>query len=382
MDRDIQVLQIAGGFRANVDGKSISGGVASFLKNYCILVQDENIHFDFLALRNQCFEAYRDEFESIGGNLYCLNLQSNGFKRVFMLIVRLVTFLQKQPYDVIHINMGSFFPSLCCAIAGRLARVNTIIVHSHSSGVYSRKKRIIANLFKPILIMSATKCCACSLIAAKNLFPQNAIRNKKIILIKNAVDTEKFKYSLEIRNIKRKELGVEKEIVIGHVGRFVEVKNHSFLIDLFQHLKLMMTNVKLVFAGEGELKLSIQEKVRKLGLQNDVIFLGYKKNIHEYLQAMDIFILPSIIEGFPISALEAQASGLPCYISNTISQEVKLCDSCRYLHLSDGAEIWAKEILKDIPNLPKRENTSQIIRQAGYDLKDNIKAFVSLYRGE
>lgn len=97
---------------------------------------------------------------------------------------------------------------------------------------------------------------------------------------------------------------------------------------------------------------------------------------------MDIFILPSIIEGFPISALEAQASGLPCYISNTISQEVKLCDSCRYLHLSDGAEIWAKEILKDIPNLPKRENTSQIIRQAGYDLKDNIKAFVSLYKGE
>lgn len=381
-NKNIQVLQIAGGFRANVNGKSVSGGVAAFLKNYCTIIQDKNIHFDFLALRNQCFEVYREDFESMGSTLYCLNLQSNGIKRALQLIYQLKNFLQNHSYDIIHINLGSFFPSLCCAIAGKLAKINIIIVHSHSSGLYSRKKRIFANIFKPLLMFTGTKYCACSLVAAQNLFPKYAIAKGKITIIKNAVDIEKFKYNSDIRIIKRKELKIGNELLIGHVGRFVEVKNHSFLIDVFARLKSMISNIKLILAGEGELKFDIQKKVENLGLKDSVIFLGHKTNIYEYLQAMDIFILPSTVEGFPISALEAQASGLPCYISDNISHEIKLCRTCKYLKLSNGSKSWAKTIYDDIPNLPERKDTSWEIRQAGYDLKDNVKTFISLYKGE
>ena len=105
-DQEIKVLQIAGGFRANVNGQSVSGGVASFLRSYCTKIQDRTIHFDFMSLRNQCFEPYRKELEAIGGTLYCLDLQTNGFKRAYQLIKRLSVFLKKGSYNAVHINMG------------------------------------------------------------------------------------------------------------------------------------------------------------------------------------------------------------------------------------------------------------------------------------
>lgn len=136
----IRVLQIAGGFRANVNGKPISGGVAAFLHNYCPKANLEKFAFDFMSLRNQCFEQYRKDLENIGGTLYCLNLQSNGIKRAVAMVVKLRKFLKQHHYDAVHINMGSFFPVLCCSIAAKLAGVKVVIAHSHSNGIYSKKK--------------------------------------------------------------------------------------------------------------------------------------------------------------------------------------------------------------------------------------------------
>ena len=380
-DQEIKVLQIAGGFRANVNGQSVSGGVASFLRSYCTKIQDRTIHFDFMSLRNQCFEPYRKELEAIGGTLYCLDLQTNGFKRAYQLIKRLSVFLKKGSYNAVHINMGSFFPSLCCAIAARHVGIKTIIVHSHSSGIYSKRKRFIADLFKPILLHEANKYCACSLVAAQNLYPQRAIDEGKIIMIKNAVDTDKFRFNKDVRKARRQELNIANEIVFGHVGRFVEVKNHRFLIDVFEEIKKRNSNVKLILVGEGELREDIQKKVSDRKLSSDIIFLGHRNNVHEYLQAMDVFILPSTVEGFPISALEAQAAGLPCYISDNISQEVELCETCKHFSLANGSVQLADAILKDLEDIPSRIDTSEIIQKAGYDLKDNVNTFISLYKG-
>lgn len=381
MGEKIKVLEIAGGFRANVNGRPVSGGVASFLRTYCPAVKNINndLQFDFLSLRNQCFEPYRDEFEAIEGTLYCLDLQSDGIKRSVQLIYRLSKFINIHSYDVIHINLGSFFPTLCCAIAGRIAGIESIIVHSHSSGIYTTKKRVFANLFKPLLMIVATKYCACSMVAAQNLFSQRAIDSEKITIIKNAIDTDKFRYNPEKRLEIRKSLGIDRELVMGHVGRFVEVKNHSFLLAVLRSIYKKEPNVKLILLGDGELRKSIKEEAIKLGLEKQVLFLGHRADIENYLQAMDVFILPSIVEGFPISALEAQCAGLPCYISTNVSCEAKICENCKCFDLSMGASSLSETILKDISNYKERSDSSKTIQEAGYDLMDNLYNFANLF---
>ena len=188
--------------------------------------------------------------------------------------------------------MGSFFPVLCCAIAAKQARVKLVIVHSHSSGMYSKRKRFFANIFAPLLTVYADKYCACSKLAAENLFSKHIIRENKYKIINNAIETRKFLYNQDVRSEIRNKLGINDEIIVGHVGRFVEVKNHSFLIEVFKEIKKQLPNSKLLLVGDGELKSQIQDKVAEFGLSDSVIFAGQRSDTYRYYQAMDLFVLP------------------------------------------------------------------------------------------
>lgn len=375
----IKILQIAGGFRSNVNGKPVSGGVPSFLNSYCSKVDSELYTFDFMALRNQCFEPYRDQFEDRGWKLYCLNLQTDGLKRAFQIISKLSRFLKENYYDVVHINMGSFFPVLCCAIAAKQAHVKHVIAHSHSSGIYSKRKRIMANLFAPILSICADEYCACSKLAAENLFSRKIIKDKKYKIINNAIETSKFSHKPDLRKEVREELGIGKEVVIGHVGRFVEVKNHGFLIDVFSAIKEQLPNAKLLLVGDGELKTEIEKKVLELGIEDSVIFAGQRNDTYRFYQAMDLFVLPSTVEGLGIVAIEAQASGLPCYVASTVPEEVKVTELCHFFELKSGSGRIADVICKDKEYLMERLDTSSQIIDAGYDLNENVTIFETLY---
>lgn len=377
--KKIKVLQIAGGFRKSVNGKVVSGGVPSFLNNYYTKMDTSKIHFDFMAVRNQCFEPYRDEFEKLGAKLYALNIQTDGIKRFITTISKLSKFLKENHYDAVHINMGSFFPVLTCAIAAKKAKVNNIIAHSHSSGKYSKKKRIMANIFAPLLTFFADQYCACSVVAAENLFSKSIIKNKKYQVIRNAIDVEKFTYDKKTRENMRTDLGLTDELVVGHVGRFVEVKNHDFLIDFFGEFNKRVKNSKLLLLGDGELKSTIEDKVKRLGLVEQAIFMGQQKNIHNYYQVMDIFMMPSFLEGFPIVGMEAQSTGLPSYLSSSITKEAKVTDLCRFFNLKDGAENLAKKVSKDIKEFRERKDGSKQVAEQGYGLEENISIFESLY---
>lgn len=374
-----KILQIAGGFRSNVNGKPISGGVASFLYNYYTHMDNDFYLFDFMAIRNQCFELYRDDLEKMGSSLYCLDLQNNGLKRAILLVIKLRRFLVENKYDAVHINMGSFFPVLCCAFASKIAGVNVVVAHSHSAGMYSKKKRFFANLFSPFLTLFTDKCCACSLIAAENMFSKKLIHKGKITFIKNAIDTNKFKYDENSRTEYRKKLGINNEFIIGHVGRFVEVKNHDFLLHVFQKIKNEINNTKLLLVGDGELRKDIELKAQKLGIHDSVLFIGQIKNTSPYYQVMDAFVLPSIVEGYPVVALEAQCSGVQCYISSNVTREIKLSELCQYVSLKDGEDAFAKLIIENRNILNKRKDMSDVVKDAGLDLKTNIKIFESLY---
>jgi glycosyltransferase involved in cell wall biosynthesis len=376
----IKILQIAGGFRSNVNGKAVSGGVPSFLNNYCSKVNFNSYTFDFMALRNQCFEPYRKQFEDNGWELYCLNLQSNGVKRAIQLISKLKEFLKENQYDVVHINMGSFFPVLCCAIAAKQAHVKRVIAHSHSSGIYSKRKRFIANIFTPFLTVYADEYCACSKLAAENLFSKRIIREEKYTIINNAIETSKFTYKQDVRDEVRHELGIKDEIIIGHVGRFVEVKNHNFLIDVFNEIKKYIPDAKLLLVGDGELKAEIERKVYELGLEKSVIFAGQRSDSYRFYQAMDLFILPSTVEGLGIVAIEAQASGLHCYVSSNVPEEVQITELCHFFDLKKGPVELATTVCKNKEYLAKRQDMSEQIISAGYDLNENVRIFETLYK--
>ncbi|MCQ2407573.1 MAG: glycosyltransferase, partial [Oscillospiraceae bacterium] len=267
------------------------------MHNYCPRVDESIIHFDYLALKNQCFEDYRADFEAKGGQLFCLNIQSDGIKRALAVAKKLKHFLQEHHYDAVHINIGSFFPVLCCAFAAKKAGVKQIITHSHSAGIYSAKKRFFANLFKPLLPHYATDLCACSELAALNLYPEKMVREGKVRIIRNAVDAERFRYNPEQRQQIRAQLGLGSELVVGHVGRFVEVKNHKYLLGVFRELKKSVPDAKLLLVGDGELLPKMQKTADEMGIADSVIFAGRQMNVPLYYQAMDLFILPSTVEG-------------------------------------------------------------------------------------
>ena len=376
---NVKVLQIAGGFRDNVMGEPLTGGVAAFLNNYYSKMDHNLIHFDFLSLRNQTFEKYRHEFETNNAKLFCLDIQSNGIIRFFETIVKLQSFLKTNKYDAVHINIGAFFPVLSCAIAAKLSGVKNIIAHSHSAGINSKKKRFIIDILSPFLSIFADQYCACSLVAAENLYSKSIIKNNQHNILKNAIDIDVFRFEPNIRKKVREELNIDSNLVIGHVGRFVDVKNHKFLVDFFWEYQKTNNDAILLLIGDGELRSSIEEKVNSYGIANKVIFMGNQNNVSQFYQAMDVFVLPSVVEGFPIVALEAQSTGLPTYISTSITSEVKLSESCRFFDLTNGAKNLANKINSDEIEVQARVNgTSQIIA-AGYDLNTNIQNFQELY---
>ncbi|MGR5879859.1 glycosyltransferase [Bacillus pacificus] len=216
-----------------------------------------------------------------------------------------------------------------------------IILHSHSSsGPSGFYHKIMRRIYRPRINKFATHYYACSKDAANWMYG-NFIKSNNITVIPNSIDTAKFIYSTKIAEMKRNELGISKEsLVIGHVGRFAKMKNHEFLIDIFKFLNEKHRDSKLLLIGDGVLLDSIRNKSQELGIFENVLFLKEREDVHELMQAMDILVMPSIYEGLPLSLVEAQASGLPCIVSDTVSMETALTDLIEFVSLDDNISNW------------------------------------------
>ena len=209
--------------------------------------------------------------------------------------------------------------------------------------------------------------------------------NKKIIndgnykIIHNAIDVEKFAYNEKVRKEVRNELKEkcklkinDATLVVGHIGRFDEQKNHKFLIDIFNEIHKRKENSVLVLVGQGPLQKYIEEKVNKLGLQDSVLFLGKRDDVNELYQAMDVFILPSLYEGLPVVGVEAQASGLLCELANTMTEETKVLSSTNFINLNLSAGKWTDKIIEDY-NKFERKNVSKEFENNGFNIKKEAK---------
>ena len=222
------------------------------------------------------------------------------------------------------------------------------IAHSHStSNPREWKKNLMKNALRPFSKVWATDYFACSELAGRYLFGDKAFDKGEVKIIRNAIDAEKFKFDPEARKKLRKEIRIaDDDFVIGHIGRFVEQKNHRFLIDVFAEVKKKKKNAKLVLAGQGPLLEEIEQKVKDLGLEKDVFFLGQRSDTDKLYSVFDVFCLPSLYEGLPVVGVEAQANGVPCIFSDRITEEAAVKKNVALVDINDYGEDMAESILK------------------------------------
>ncbi len=283
-------------------------------------------------------------------------------KNVFKYIKDLVALIKDKDFDAVYIH-GNSALILVDAIPAKIVGLKQIITHCHNT---KSKFPLIHYVFKPFLNLIVTDKIACSDLAAKWLY----YKDYKVVL--NGVKTEKFKFDADVRNKYRKELGLENNFVVGHVGRFNIQKNHDFLIDVFNEVVKLDSSAMLLLVGKGELKNEIEHKVREKKLEKNVIFLGNRDDVNCLMQAMDVFLFPSLWEGLGIVAIEAQVSGLPVVVSDVVPDELEITNSIYWLSLKDSPQKWAESLIKT--KNQKRFDASELVAKKNMDEKSMLES--------
>lgn len=340
-DNCIRVLQVLGGLNR--------GGAETMVMNLYRNIDRNKIQFDFIKhTESKC--AYDDEIKELGGRIY--SIPKYKVYNHFQYKKAWNNFFKKHPeYKIIHGHVRS-----TATIYLKIAKKYGLyaIAHSHSTSSGKGIKAIIKNMLQFRIRYITDYFMGCSKEANEWLYGKKIANSEKCIILHNAIDVEKYTYNEDIRNKLRKELNIkEDEMVVGNIGRFSYMKNHKFLIDIFE--KLCKTeNCKLLLVGDGELKNDIQNIVKNKHLENKVIFTGVRSDVNEILQAMDIFVMPSIFEGLPVTLIEAQASGVPSLIANTITKEVDITPLIYRENLKNEPLIWTNKIKDILKNFNRR----------------------------
>lgn len=351
------------------------GGAENALMNYYRQIDRTKLQFDFLLTETAKCD-FEDEILALGGKVYRIPVLS--LKNPFKYVIALRHFFKSHPeYSIVHSHTSS--KSAIPLLIAKWSRIPVRITHSHSSLSESNLSGSIRDALKPLLKVSANYYFSCGEQAAQWLYGEKFCQKGKVKIIRNVINASQFRYNLETRNRIRETLGIDSnEIVIGHVARFCDVKNHLFSVDILNALIQIRPNSTLLLVGDGPERQNITNHIRKLGLENKVKFVGVVPNVYDYEQAMDAFILPSFYEGLPLSIIEAQVSGLRCFTTKgTVSQECSVTDLVNYLSLEAGAEYWAKEIIKGIDN--QRIDRFDDIQSAGYDSVTASSKLQNLY---
>lgn len=361
---------------AQVIGKWVGGGVEAVVMNYYRHIDKSKIQFDFICDSDSTNIPY-EEIESLGGKVILIP----PYQKVFKYHKELKKVLKEGNYKIVHshINTLSVFP----LFAAKCAKVPVRIAHSHSTIVNNKrefKRNVMKNILKHFSRVFATDYFACSELAATSQFGKKVYNNGEVVIINNAIDVEKFKYDEKIRKYKRKELGIKgNNLVIGHIGRFVETKNHSFIIDIFNEVHKQNNNSILLLVGQGPLMEEIKEKVHNLGLDNSVKFLGQRTDANELYQAFDIFLFPSLYEGLGMVLIEGQVSGLSCIASKEVPSIAKINDNFKFISLDEDVSVW-KDAIQELSS-SDRSDCSKTISSNGYDISKEVKKLEKKYSG-
>lgn len=363
-EQPIRILQITGGMNM--------GGIENFIMNIYRNIDRNKVQFDFLIHQKE-EQIFEEEIKKLGGNVYRISsIKKIGY---FKYKKELRKFFEKSRYKVVHSHYNEL-SGLILKVAKKCGIKNRI-AHSHTS--YPTYKNIFIKIFSKFLILQLKDKnilkFACSQKAGEWLYGINNEFN----VINNGINPQEYLFNIKKRNETREKLNLkDNDIVIGHVGRFSSEKNHSFLMDIFNELLKINKNYKLLLVGDGNTREEIEKKVQSLKLGDSVRFLGVRKDVKDILQGLDLFILPSIFEGLPVTLVEAQGAGLKCFISDSVTREIDLeCKLTEFISLNKSAQEWAEII--DNNKEYERKNTIEALRKHGYDMTQNAKELENLY---
>lgn len=356
------------------------GGAETMVMNYYRAIDKSKIQFDFMVHRQER-GAYDDEIEAMGGRIFrmCPIYPQHLFKYQQMLR----EFFDNHPeYQILHSHMSEL---------GYFAFKEAIrhdvpvrICHAHSSPNFKIEsfKEKLKVLPREILARGMRKLSTdffvCSKIAGDWLFGKK--NENKFIMMNNAVNASSFVYDKKTADKIKSEMKWKNKIVVGHVGRLIIPKNHTFLIDIFQQFHVKHPQSILVLVGDGDQRENICNKIKKLNLEDSIILLGFRSDTANLYKAFDIFVFPSLYEGLPVSLVEAQSAGLSCIVSNTISTQAQILPNYSILSLKDSPEIWVNEMEKHLHD--KRENTIVNIKKAKFDIYSNAEWLTNFYQNK
>lgn len=353
------------------------GGVESFLLNYYKNFNTDNIQMDFIS--NTPDTVYKEEVAALGGKIFNVCSKKKNplrFKKDMENIFK----NHSNEYDAIWVNLCSLANIDYLKYAKKYG-IKRRIVHSHNAGnMFGKLKEILHNYNKKRIDKYATDFWACSNSAAKWFYKDDILRSSKFKIINNAVDIRSFIFNKDIRDEYRTKLNLNGKYVLGNIGRFHFQKNHEFLIDVFSYVKKRYKESILLLVGNGELEDKIKQKVSILGLNDSVIFLGSRNDVPNIIQAIDIFLMPSKFEGLPVAAIEAQASGIKCILSDNITKEIDISNLVEFISVDNEGDVekWGEKILSSDYDY-ERMNMNDVIGKAGFEITKAAKELEEIF---
>ncbi len=357
----MKILQVIGSLNR--------GGAETFLMNVLRNIDRDKYQFVFLCY-GDTISDYEDEAIQLGARVVRIpEFKDVGLRQHIKDIRRVI---RDNKIDIVHAH--TYYNSVFSLIAAKLSGIRMRIVHSHNTMSEvnpSLSKRIYFKISSLVINLLSTIRLACGDAAGRALFGSKA----SFVIVNNGIEIEKFRYSEQYRSKIRKELGIEAGcIVVGHVGRFEEVKNHAFLLDIFKAFHDNNQNSKLVLVGDGPLRSAVEAKIERLELNDDVLLLGKRADVAKIYSAMDVLVFPSLFEGLPLTLVEAQVSGLRCLVSSTVDESARLTDDMHFWSLDESAAKWAGDINT---HKPRMMDVDGCILQ--YDINLSVAKVANIY---
>ncbi len=354
-----------------------AGGAETFLMKVYRQLDTAKYQMDFcINVKEKCF--YEDEIIDRGGRIFRIPMKSENlkeFKKQFTALVK------KNAYEYVFRITSNGAGLMDLKLAKKAGAKVTSARSSNSSDGGGAKVWIAHRLGRLLYQKYVDVKFAPSDLAAQYTFGKKAYKNGKVDILHNGVDLDVYHFDAQGREDIRREFHIADNVtVVGHVGRLMEQKNHRFLLEIFSQIHKKNPNTVLLLVGKGELESQLKEQAESLGLTDAVIFAGVRKDVPQMLSAMDVFVFPSFYEGMPNTVIEAQATGLPCVIADTITREADITGLVEYLSLNDSAEQWANIALSKVS--ADRKDTKADFIDNEYDIQSVADKFVSLVFAE
>lgn len=360
-----------------VCGQLSVGGQEMMVKNFYLYIDRSEFQFDYIVYGSN-IGYYEKDLIELGANIYHVSFPT--IKNLSKYKNEMLDIMRKGDYSGVHSH--TYTNNGLVLELAKKASIPIRISHCHSTES-GKKENVFYACYKKymrhLILKNCTHMIACGIKAGQTFYGRRKFARNGIV-IKNGIDLEKFNYNEKKRDILRDTFNFQNRLVLAHIGRFVDVKNHMFLIDVAYELMKFNLDFILLLIGDGELLKQVEEYVNEKHMSDQVRFLGNRSDINELLQEIDIILCPSKYEGVPVSLIEAQATGVTCFVSTHVSEEVNITKQVKFIDIKAGDEKkWVNEIINYTPN--ERNEANKIMSENGYDIRQSCKKLEHIYSG-